>query len=152
MTFDIIPFTDQYLDAVEALEKECFSDPFSRSMLQSAISNERADTFVALCGGRLAGYLELFDFVDLVSICTIETAPGFRRRGLADLFIETAENAAKKRGVSVLSLEVRVSNSPAISLYEKHGFVRCGIRRGYYEKPREDAAVYYKQLTEEKQT
>ncbi len=152
MTFDLLPFTEEYIDAVEELEKRCFSDPFTRGMLESAVKNERITAFVAVRGDEIAGYLELYDLVDTMSVCSIETAPEFRRMGLADRMIGVAEQVARERGVPVLSLEVRVSNSAAISLYEKHGFVRAGVRRGYYEKPREDAAVYYKQIIEENET
>ena len=150
--FEIVPFSAGHLDAVEALEEECFSDPFTREMLESAQNNERAFAFVALSGGGVAGYLELFDFVDSLSICTIETAPEFRRMGLADLFLAKADEVALSRGLPLITLEVRVSNAPAISLYEKHGYVRVGVRRGYYKDPREDAAVYFKRITEENES
>ena len=47
----------------------------------------------------------------------------------------------RERKLSFLTLEVRASNDPAIALYEKHGFVEVGRRRGYYEKPKEDAIL-----------
>lgn len=121
-------------------------------MLENALTNERSAAYVALCGNELAGYIELFDFVDSIDICTIETAPEYRRMGLARRFMQLAEEEASKRDVPVITLEVRISNAPAIALYEEAGFTRVGIRRNYYEKPREDAAVYFKHITEEKQT
>ena len=147
MTFDILPFSHDHLDAVEALEKRCFSDPFSRSMLESALTNERAFAFVALSGGEVAGYLELYDSVDSLYVCSIETAPEFRRMGLADLFLEKTDEVAEERKLPLIALEVRVSNAPAVALYEKHGYERVGIRRDYYAKPREDAAVYFKHIS-----
>ena len=151
MTFDIIPFAEKHLDAVEELERVCFTDPFSHNMLENAISNERIIAYVAFYGEDLVGYLELYDLVDTLTVCSIETAPIFRRLGLARQFMEIAEETARLRGIPSLTLEVRVTNDAAIALYENCGFTRVGIRRGYYEKPREDAAVYFKPITKEKQ-
>jgi ribosomal-protein-alanine N-acetyltransferase len=53
---------------------------------------------------------------------------------------------AVQMGISLLTLEVRVSNSAAQSLYEKFGFEKAGIRPGYYEKPRENAWIMTKNL------
>ena len=72
-----------------------------------------------------------------------------RGRGVAKALLGRALDCCRERGASECYLEVRESNTPAIALYEERGFTRVGLRRGYYEKPREDAAVYFKSVTGE---
>lgn len=146
MNFEIIPFSSEYIDAVETLEKRCFSDPFTRAMLEFTEQSDRAAAYVALCGGTVAGYVELFDFVDTLSVNTIETAPEYRRQGLATRLMRLAYDEAEKRGIDNITLEARVSNAAARAFYEKEGFTELGVRKNYYEKPREDAVTYIKRI------
>ena len=146
MIFEIVPFCREHLDAVEELEKVCFTDPFSRATLESALDCDRVSAFVALDGTKVIGYLEFYDFVDTLCISSLETAPEYRQRGIASAFISIAEAEAARKGIGELSLEVRISNAAARALYEKHGFTVSGLRRGYYVKPVEDAVLYVKQL------
>lgn len=78
---------------------------------------------------------------DLVSIAVRK---GYRNMGIARELLDIAYDLAKKRGVELIHLEVRESNEAAIALYESEGFVQDGIRKGYYDKPREDAILYTK--------
>ena len=68
----------------------------------------------------------------------------FRRRGAADRLLEALDRCAAELGLSFLTLEVRAGNAPAISLYEKHGYVRVGLRPAYYSNPKEDAVLMTK--------
>lgn len=146
MTYSIIPFSREHLDEVEELEKICFTDPFTRGMLESALDSPRVAAFVAVSGGKVVGYVELCDFVDTLSINTVETAPEARGEGIAKEFLSYACAEARKRGIDNITLEVRISNLPARSLYESCGFVGYASRRGYYSNPREDAVLYVKKL------
>ena len=91
--------------------------------------------------GELAGYMGLQYVLDEGYISNVCTAPAFRRRGVASALIDEMISRARALGLSFLSLEVRVSNDPAISLYAGKGFVSVGVRPKYYEKPTEDAMI-----------
>ncbi len=92
----------------------------------------------------LSGYLIVSRYVDAWHVMNIAVANGFRRRGIASallqrLFTATADDA--QRGYT---LEVRVSNTEAIRLYERLGFEAHGVRRGYYTDNREDALIMWR--------
>ena len=74
-------------------------------------------------------------------INNIAVSPSYRRRGVASALMDRLIDSARGLSLAFLTLEVRCGNHAAISLYEKYGFERVGLRRGYYEKPREDALL-----------
>lgn len=94
----------------------------------------------------IIGFATVFFAPDEGQIINVATHPDQRRRGAGARLMAAIEADARTRGFSQLSLEVRVSNTPAIALYEKYGFVRAGVRRGFYTAPREDAYVMLKAL------
>jgi ribosomal-protein-alanine N-acetyltransferase len=80
--------------------------------------------------------------LDEGAITNIVVHPGYRRRGVATALLYEVIGYAKKHNISRLTLEVRVSNHAAIALYESVGFEQEGIRPGFYDSPKEDAAIY----------
>lgn len=125
-------------DAIAALERRCFSDPWP-----AAVIGRRIGRFLAArsSDGALTGYLCLSHVLDEGSIDNVAVAPECRRQGTADALLDAALAEAGTLGLSFITLEVRASNAPAIALYEKHGYARVGVRPGYYEAPREDAIL-----------
>ena len=79
-------------------------------------------------------------------INNIAVDPGFRRSGVGTALLSGLIRAGTEEGLSRLCLEVRASNTAAVSLYEKNGFHRVGARRGYYTAPKEDAVLFDKDL------
>lgn len=133
----IRPAGSEDIPAIAALERECFSDPWPADML----ARMRERITVAADGAEVLGYLVLSRVLDEGNIDNVAVAPAHRRQGVADALIGAAVRHAREGDLSFLTLEVRASNTPAIALYEKHGFREVGRRRGYYEKPREDAIL-----------
>jgi ribosomal-protein-alanine N-acetyltransferase len=86
------------------------------------------------------GYLFVTQVMDTADIGNIAVSPEFRRQGIASLLLDTALNGMD----ADVFLEVRHSNTPAIALYEKYGFQPIGIRKNYYDNPREDAILMQK--------
>ena len=142
MNFRIVPMTAAHLPQVAELEKLCFpADPWSEDLFRAAM--ECPDTALLVAeteDGAVLGYAVLSAVLDEGNLDNIAVAPRCRRRGVADALLSALTNIGRTK-LSVLFLEVRVSNYPAIALYEKHGFVPVGLRKNYYEIPREDALL-----------
>ena len=142
MSFRIVPMTAAHLPQVAALEKVCFpTDPWSGELFRAAL--ESPHTLLLLVEGAddaVLGYAVLSAVLDEGSLDNIAVAPHCRRQGLADALL-SALISFGQTSLSVLLLEVRPSNLPAIALYEKHGFVPVGRRKNYYDLPKEDALL-----------
>ncbi len=153
MTYDIVPMTADHLDQVAEIERICFSDPWSRRMLSEHLENECAATLVAQGeDGTVLGYAGLLVAADQGYITNVAVRPEYRRQGVASQLLEVFARFAQGRGLAFLSLEVRASNAAARALYEKHGYVQAGLRRNYYEHPREDAVIMTREFSNETAT
>ena len=128
------------LSAVE-LEKECFSVPWTAEMFLAELSDPHCVYYAAEEDGRLIGYAGMQFVLDEGYINNIAVSPLYRRRGIASALMDRLICSARGLSLAFLTLEVRCGNSSAVSLYEKYGFERVGLRRGYYDKPREDALL-----------
>lgn len=127
------------------LEKQCFSDPWSESAFRYELKNPLSVWLVAAENGIIAGYAGTQTVLDESDMMNVAVNPAFRRQGIAKKLIESMVKILKDRDSKCLTLEVRVSNAEAISLYEKLGFIQVGLRRGYYRNPREDAYILRKE-------
>ncbi len=130
-----------HLKDVAALERVCFSVPWTADMLADELHNDGAFYAVAEgADGLLLGYAGLRVVLDEGYITNIAVAPGYRRRGVAGALVEMLCRFGRG-GLAFLTLEVRASNRAAAALYEKHGFTPAGRRKNYYDNPREDAII-----------
>ena len=130
------------IDGVEETEKQCFSVPWSRRELESSFRSDFYRFFVADEDERIVGYASLFFAADEVSIANVSVLPEYRRKGIGRALMERIVTFSREGGFTGIFLEVRVSNAPAIALYEAFGFVPVGRRPDYYQKPTEDAFLY----------
>lgn len=137
----ILPFSKEHLDVVSELERECFSEPWSRSQLEDALSDERTELFVAMAGERVVGYAGMSFVLDEGSVTDVAVFPQFRQNGFGRALVQRLKRRARELRLSFLTLEVRASNSAALALYQSEGFVRVGYRRGFYRRPAEDAVL-----------
>lgn len=142
MKVQIIPMTTEDLPAVAALEKTCFpADSWSEALFRDALDNPAVVILLAEGeDGAVLGYAVLSVVLDEGNLDNIAVAPEYRRRGVADALLGALTGFGREH-LSVLMLEVRASNAPAIALYEKHGFTAVGRRKNYYDAPREDAVL-----------
>lgn len=134
------------VSAIAELEKVCFSDPWSESSIASDLDNPLACWLVAIEDGQLAGYVGSQTVLDGSDMMNIAVAPQYRRKGVAESLVLALAELLKCRKSICLLLEVRASNIPAISLYEKLSFVQVGRRKNYYRNPKEDALILRKEL------
>ena len=139
----IVPMAERHIAAVAALERACFSDPWSADALEEELTNPRA-VFIAAEGedGALLGYAGMHHLVDEGFITNVAVSPGARRQGVARGLMEHLTAYGTAHGLYRITLEVRVGNTPAIALYEGLGYVRDGVRPRFYSHPTEDAAIY----------
>ena len=130
---------------IAQLEKICFSDPWSEKSIASELNNELAFWLTAMEGEQVAGYIGSQTVMDESDMMNVAVHPDFRRKGIAEALVNALVEALKSKGSRCLTLEVRASNVPAITLYEKLGFSEIGRRKNYYRNPREDALILRKE-------
>lgn len=136
------PAAVEDLDAVHAIERASFSDPWSRASFARLLADPR--TFFAVTAdarGVVTGYAIAFFVVDEAELANLAAAPEARRRGIGGLLLDAVIREAVRRGTRQLFLEVRESNVAARALYASRGFAEVARRRGYYRRPAEDALV-----------
>ena len=138
----IVPFEEKYLDDVFKIEKTCFSNPWSKEDLENQIKNETSHFLVADVDGRAVGYMGLQIFYGEGYVTNVAVLPQFRGRGIAQALI----SEQMKNDMEFITLEVRESNIPAISLYKKMGFENMGIRPKFYSNPTENAIIMTRML------
>lgn len=129
------------LPQIQRIEQQSFSVPWTEQMLRLQLSPDSHVFLTASVGERVVGYVGMLYVLDEGYISNIAVDPDFRRRGAADALLRALEARARELLLSLLTLEVRESNAPAIALYEKHGYRVAGRRKNYYEKPTEDALL-----------
>lgn len=131
---------------IAELEKLCFSEPWSENSIATELTNPLSAWLVAMDGQTLAGYVGSQSVMGESDMMNIAVTPQYRRQGVAQALVEALVAHLKERENISLTLEVRVSNAPAIALYEKLGFVQVGRRPNYYRSPKEDALILKKQF------
>jgi len=148
MDFTITEADASMLPALMAIETASFTCPWSEESFRAALESDAVSVPVCLSGeGVPVGFACLMTVADEGELLNIAASPEYRRKGVAQALMEHCLNLCHTRGVSVLYLEVRESNAPARSLYRKNGFGEIGVRRNYYEKPRENAVLMRRVLS-----
>ena len=124
----------------------CFHDPWSINSISSELNNPLSTWLVAIEDGVVCGYVGSQSVLDGADMMNIAVHPDYRKQGIAYNLVDKLIGLLKAKNVISLSLEVRVSNENAISLYHKMGFEVIGRRPGYYRNPREDAYIMRKEF------
>jgi ribosomal-protein-alanine N-acetyltransferase len=131
------------VDAVAAIEKRAFSDPWSANSFRALFGNPLVTFAIAedIITGRVLGYVVAWFVVDEAEIANLAVSDEVRRAGIGARLLDLAVAAADQRQCRVMFLEVRESNAAARALYASRGFQVAGRRSKYYRKPVEDALV-----------
>jgi ribosomal-protein-alanine N-acetyltransferase len=134
------------LSAIEDIERDSYATPWSRSMFAGELSKASSVCLGAFEEetGELIGYLIVSRYVDAWHVMNIAVDPNLRRAGVATALLVRLFEVTSGDGRRGYTLEVRVSNTGAIHLYERLGFQPRGIRRGYYTDNREDALIMWR--------
>lgn len=132
------------VEPLAAIEAASFSMPWSARDFHDLIFREYCLYMVAEVDGEVAGCAGLTNSCNEGNIDNVVVAERFRGQGVAQKLLAELLVQAEAQGMEAFTLEVRVSNVPAIHLYEKMGFVSEGIRPKFYEKPTEDAMIMWR--------
>ena len=136
---------ESHVEAVANLEIVCFSYPWSITSIGSEVNNPLSLWIVAVDGEQVVGYVGSQSVLGWADMMNLAVAPEYRRLGVGEKLVTELISQLKDNKVTCLTLEVRLSNASAISLYYKLGFVEVGRRPGYYHNPREDALILRKE-------
>lgn len=132
-------FTSENVDAknLHIIEKECFSTPWSEESFKNAASTR---FYVYSENETPIGYVGIYSVLDEGYITNIAVKKDYRKKGVGSALLK--DLIEKEKDLSFISLEVRKSNTAAIRLYEKFGFVLEGERKAFYSNPREDGLIF----------
>lgn len=144
MEYQIVPMAARHVAPIAALEQQCFSDPWSEAAIAPELENPLSLWLVAEQGDTVLGYIGSQSVPPEADMMNLAVAPEARRQGIAEALVHALEAALREKGTESLTLEVRVSNLPARTLYEKLGFEPVGLRKNYYFHPKEDACILRK--------
>lgn len=130
---------------IAEIERASIPQPWSETAFTAALKDEKAVTLVALCGDILCGFITGVYLLDTADIYSVAVSSEYRKKGVGKRLLEEFFSALPNE-VHNVCLEVRESNIPAIKLYEKLGFERVGLRKNFYQDPRENAILMTKNL------
>lgn len=148
MEINFRPMTLDDLDGVLVIEKASFTLPWSREAFYNELVHNRYAKYVVMeHDGRLVGYCGMWVVVDEAHITNVAVLPEYRGKKLGEALMRKMMDMAKQLGAVTMTLEVRVSNEVAQSLYRKLGFLNGGVRKRYYPDNQEDALVMWVNLT-----
>ena len=141
MTPEIAPLAPAHLGALAEIEALCFSQPWSREALAEELGSPCARFLTALVTGEAVGYVGAHAACGEFYMDNLAVHPAHRRQGVARALLLALISLAEREGGAFLTLEVRPSNEAALGLYQSLGFWEAGRRKGFYEKPKEDALI-----------
>ena len=141
----ITPLKEEQIKYIAELEKACFSTPWSEITIKDAFQ-KGTNFFLALQNGEVLGYLGISVILDEGYITNVAVFPNARKKGVATKLLDYLFDFAKKKALSFVTLEVRESNIPAISLYKKFGFENVATRKNFYDNPKENAIIMTKRF------
>lgn len=140
------PLTEENVDKVAELEKECFGkNAWSENLLRGEIGVGNKHYVVVKEDGKVVAYGGFCQVLDEGDVMNIAVTHDSRKKGYATKILERFFTLAKERGITAFTLEVRESNVAARSLYEKVGFSSAGVRTNYYPDG-ENACIYWKYM------
>ncbi len=145
LTVKLKPMEKIDVDKVIEIEAKAYGNHhWSKDSFLSELSNELARYFsVFNKNGELIAYCGCWQILEEAHVTNIAVSPEYKRKHIGELLLKTIIDECYKNMVKFITLEVRTSNTPAISLYEKYGFKSLGTRKGYYQDNNEDALIMW---------
>lgn len=131
---------------IAEIERAVFSDAWSEDAVRETMCQKTAEIYVAEDRKTIVGYIVIYTVLDESEVVRIAVDAGFRERGTGGFLLDTVISEGALKGTDVWHLEVRKSNMAARALYQKKGFRDAGIRKGFYDNPKEDAVLMTRSL------
>lgn len=144
MSILIRPMELRDVEAVSYIEQEAFSLPWSAEEFSRVLERPYSLALVAELEEKVVGFCILTNVCNEGNIDNVAVDVAYRGCGIASALVAEMIVRGEAAGVQDFTLEVRVSNTPAIRVYEKMGFVSEGIRPNFYERPTEDANIMWR--------
>ena len=144
----IRPIREEDVAGIHEIEVLCFAMPWSReSILHDVKENVVARWLVLDSGeGDVLAYAGMWFVLDEAHVCNVAVHPDHRRRGYGRMIFDALIELAQEKSMSMMTLEVRRSNTAAQNLYHACGFLDVGYRKRYYEDNKEDALIMYREF------
>ena len=143
MEYEIDQMQPEDVREVAALEAKIFSMPWSEAGFRSALQSKDTLYLAVRKNGKLIAYCGLLQSFDEADITNVAVEEAYRGCGIASQMLARLMELGNLRGILRYTLEVRVSNASAIHVYEKLGFHSVGIRKKFYDNPKEDAMIMW---------
>jgi [ribosomal protein S18]-alanine N-acetyltransferase len=142
---EIKVLTADHLPAVIAIENASFKDPWTMTSFRDLMIQSRMN-WAALSDGKVAGYLITQWVLDEIHILNVAVSADYRRKGIASCLMDFLLETGQQQNMQVIYLEVRVTNTPAITFYQKYGFSILATRKRYY-RDGENAYIMHRRFT-----
>ncbi|MBI0581092.1 ribosomal protein S18-alanine N-acetyltransferase [Neobacillus cucumis] len=138
---------EEDIDQILEVEHASFTTPWSREAFYNELNNNKFAVYIVLEEeDKIIGYCGAWIVIDEAHITNIAILPGYRGKKLGEALLQKMMSVAREMGAKSMTLEVRVTNQIAQSLYRKFGFQNGGIRKNYYSDNQEDALVMWVNL------
>lgn len=137
---------DNLIEKIGELEAEIFSPAWSDRMIEETLSSEYNHILVATEDDQVAGYIMYSAPCEDADILRVAVRCRYRRQNIGRKLMDKMENLCREKSVENIFLEVRASNLPAISLYQKCGYEEIAVRKNYYSSPVEHGLVMQRSL------
>ena len=135
---------EEDIDQILEVEHASFATPWSREAFYNEIYNNKFAVYIVLEEyQKIIGYVGAWVVIDEAHITNVAILPSYRGKKLGEALLRKMMTVAKDMGARSMTLEVRVTNNVAQSLYRKLGFQNGGIRKNYYTDNQEDALVMW---------
>lgn len=132
---------------IARLEEEAFSDAWTEKGILDTFHQQQAFVVVGEMDDKVVGYCIMYYVLDEGEIARIAVDDNCKRQGVGRAILNQVECICKEKGITRILLDVRESNGAARAFYRNYGFVEDGIRKNFYEMPKEHAVLMSKDVT-----
>ena len=133
-----------HIDGLFEVSKLSLKESWNKDSIEKELSNKLAKYLVALDGNKVVGFVGTWIVFDEGDITNIAVHPDYRKQGIGDLLMNNLISLCKENNINSLTLEVRESNIKAQNLYKKHEFKEEGLRKNFYDNPKENAIIMWR--------
>lgn len=145
---DILKADISDIPEIADLEERCIPDGWSEKSFLDWLKNENTVIFKAVLGGKIIAFANGSWVLDEGELLNIAVSKNYRNMGIAKELFNFLEKYFKEKNIKKIFLEVREKNIPAISFYQKHGFIKNGLRKDYYKNPADNGVLMMKEIGE----